>query len=243
MDVEYLSALLAGGMRPAFIFAMCDGHNPLGVSMSREKRERLVGLAREYRIPVIEDDVYGFLYHGDKSLPPLRALEAEWVFYLGSFSKILGPGLRAGWMIVPESLTSALSFLKDACDIDSCSIIQKAIAAYLDAGHLAPQLNTVRRRLRDRCGLMLDALKKYLPVVVRWSEPTSGIFIWVELPEEIDTSKLFTLAIEREQVAFVPGAVFSPHEYPRASNCLRLNFTNGPREHIVEGIKRLSRVL
>src|SRR5438876_2694463 len=104
MDLDAVEAYVGSKHRPAFIYAISDGHNPLGVSLSLEKRRRLVELARRYGVPILEDDAYGFLCYDGESLPPLRALESDWVFYIGSFSKILAPALRTGWLIVPESL-------------------------------------------------------------------------------------------------------------------------------------------
>lgn len=243
MDVEALAALLESGVNPAFIYTMSDGHNPLGTSMTLAKRERLVDLARRHRVPVIEDDVYGFLFYGDAPQPALRALDADWVFYLGSFSKMLGPSLRTGWMIVPEALMSRLSVIKDMSDIDTCTISQRAITVYLESGQFAGQLASVRCEYRERRDIMLRALETHFPPGTKFSVPGSGVFIWVELPGEVDTTELFRVAVEREQVAFFPGAGFCIEENRRASRCMRMNFTNCAREQIEDGIMRLARVI
>lgn len=243
IDVEALEALLESGVSPAFIYTMSDGHNPLGTSMSVAKRERLVALARRHRVPVVEDDVYGFLYYGDAPAPALRALDPDWVFYLGSFSKMLGPSLRTGWMVVPEALMSRLSVIKDMSDIDTCTISQRAIAVYLESGQFNAQLDSVRREYRARRDLMMRALEEHFPPGTRWSVPGSGVFIWVELPGEADTTELFRRAVEREQVAFFPGAGFCLEENRRASRSMRMNFTNCARDQIEEGIRRLARVI
>src|SRR5262245_21770377 len=109
MDVFAVESILGRGIRPAFIYVISDGHNPLSVNLSLQKRKHLAGLARKYRIPIIEDDAYGFLYYGDRYIPPIRAFEDQWVFYTGSFSKTLGPGLRSGWVVLPEPLIPKLS--------------------------------------------------------------------------------------------------------------------------------------
>jgi 2-aminoadipate transaminase len=108
MDVEAVESLLSSGARPAFIYAISDGHNPLAVSLSLEKRHALVELARKYEVPIVEDDAYGFLYYEEKPAAPMRALDDDWVFYVGSFSKILAPSLRVGWLVVPETLLTRL---------------------------------------------------------------------------------------------------------------------------------------
>jgi len=134
MDVDAVEALLAGGARPAFLYAITDGHNPLRVSLSLEKRHRLAALARRYRIPILEDDAYGFLYYGETPAPPLRSLDEEWVFYLGSFSKTLAPALRAGWVVVPASIAAQFSPLKHGADLDTPTLGHRVISAYLESG-------------------------------------------------------------------------------------------------------------
>lgn len=242
INLNEVEQLLMSGARPALIFAMSDGHNPLGISLSQRKRERLVELARRYRVPVIEDDVYGFLNYERTAIPPMRALDDRWVLYVGSFSKILGPGLRAGWLVVPEALIPRLSIVKDLSDIDSCTLTQRTISTYLQSDQLAGHLGAVRSEFQERRDLMLDALEKHMPVGAKWEKPSSGVFIWVRLPAGVDTAGLLKTAIERERVAFIPGKAFSFDESDRPSECLRLNFTYCRREQIEEGVMRLARV-
>ncbi len=242
INLDEVEQLLADGARPAFIFAMSDGHNPLGVSLSQEKRDRLALIARRHRVPVIEDDVYGLLNYDRESLPPIRALDDQWVFYVGSFSKILGPGLRAGWLVVPEHLVPRLSIVKDLSDIDSCTLTQRAIALYLGSDDFPRQLVAIRREFRERRDLMVRALTDYL-ACARWEVPASGLFIWLRLPSGVDTTELLKIAVERERVAFIPGKAFGFNESKYANECLRLNFTYCRRDQIEEGIRRLARVL
>jgi 2-aminoadipate transaminase len=243
INLDEAEQLLADGARPAFIFAMSEGHNPLGISLSQRKRERLVELARRYRVPVIEDDVYGFLNYAPHALPPMRALDEQWVFYVGSFSKILGPGLRAGWLVVPETLVPRLSIVKDLSDIDSCTLTQRAIASYLQTDHFTAQLAATRREFQARRDLMLRALATHMPSSAQWTPPTSGVFIWLRLAAEVDTAALLSAAVERERVAFIPGRAFTFNASAAANSSLRLNFTYCQREQIEEGIRRLARVL
>jgi 2-aminoadipate transaminase len=137
MDLDAVEAHLISGQRPAFMYAISDGHNPLGVSLSLEKRQRLVEIARRYGVPILEDDAYGFLCYDGEPLPPLRALEPDWVFYIGSFSKILAPALRVGWVILPEALVPVLSALKEGSDINTATFSQRTVAAYLEMGELS----------------------------------------------------------------------------------------------------------
>lgn len=243
MDVEAVEDLLRGGARPALIYTVTEGHNPLAVSLSREKRERLVELAEQYRVPIVEDDPYGFLYYGDTSIPPLRALNEQWVFYVGTFSKILAPALRVGWLIVPESLIPHLGIIKEASDIDMHTLNQRAISTYLDGGQLVEHTKMLRREYGQRRDAMCRALDKHFPAGTRWLKPTGGIFIWVELPGRVDTGELLKVAIETEQVAFIPGHAFSVNGDNAATNCMRLNFSHNSVERIEDGIERLARVL
>ncbi len=243
IDVDQVESLLVRGARPCLIYVVTEGHNPLGVSMSVEKRHRLVDLARTYGVPILEDDAYGFLYYGEKPEPPLRALDDKWVFYLGSFSKILAPALRAGWAIVPEELAPRLSMLKHAADLDTPSFSFRTISAYLEAGGMPQHLDKIRAEYRRRRDAMLSALDEHLPAEVRWNVPSSGMFVWVELPREMDATVLLRTAVATEQVAFSPGSVFASKEGGHASHCLRLSFASNPPQRIEEAIRRLGRVV
>jgi 2-aminoadipate transaminase len=243
MDVDAVEWLLKEGARPAFIYGMTEGHNPLGVSMSEEKRRRLVEVAKEYRVPIIEDDAYGFLYYENKPPPPMRALDESWVLYVGTFSKILGPALRVGWIVVPESLIPKLSVIKEASDIDTATLSQRAVCAYLEAGDVQSHLAMLRREYAARRDTMLRALEKYFPSNAHWQKPTSGLFIWVSLPEAVDATALLRVAIETERIAFIPGQAFGTAGGFQAISCLRLNFSNCPQEQIEDGIDRLARLI
>ena len=243
MDMDALEAVLACNTAPAFIYAMAEGHNPLGVSMSAAQRSRLVKLAQHYRVPLIEDDAYGFLSYDETPLPPLKALDDHWVYYIGSFSKILAPGLRVGWIVAPEELMFRLSAVKDALDLETTTFTQYSIAAYLDAGHLAPHLSAIRETYRARRDAMLQALRMHFPAEACWHKPASGLYVWVELPNGIDASELLKAAIETEHVAFIPGSSFCVPGSHCATSSLRLNFTNCSPARIEEGIMRLGRLV
>jgi 2-aminoadipate transaminase len=243
LDVDQVESLLARGARPCLLYAITEGHNPLGVSLSVEKRHRLIELARTYGIPILEDDAYGFLYYGDKPEPPLRALDDKWVFYLGSFSKILAPALRAGWAVVPEELASRMSMLKHAADLDTPSFSFRTISAYLETGGLPRHLEEIRAEYGRRRDAILRAMAKHFPPEVRWNRPSSGMFVWVELPREMNATALLRAAVETEQVAFSPGAVFASRDGGHANHCLRLSFANNSPLRLEEGIRRLGQVI
>ena len=243
INIEELEMMLNHGVRPNLIYAISDGHNPLGVSLPRWKRERLVELARTYRVPIIEDDAYGLLQYDEEQIPPLRALDDEWVLYVGSFSKILAPALRAGWVVVPERLIRPLSIVKEATDIDTATFAQRVVSCYLDGGHLPTHLARVHEEYRTRRDTMHRALLDYFPVDARWTKPRSGVFFWVEIPELTDAGELMQHAIDTEQVAFIPGHAFAVRPNWFRPQSLRLNFTQCSSGVIQEGVARLGRAL
>ncbi|WP_163866926.1 PLP-dependent aminotransferase family protein [Myxococcus eversor] len=244
LDLEGMASLLKSGERPAFLYTMSDGHNPLGTSLAMAERERLVELAREYRMPIIEDDAYGFLhYEQGGALPPLRSLDAQWVYYVGSFSKILAPALRVGWVVVPESMVFRLATVKESSDIDTATFTQRMVLAFLESGRLDAHLDRLRGEYRLRRDTLLRALEEHLPEGASWTKPTSGMFVWVELPERFDTTVLLARALETQQVAFLPGQAFAVSGGRSASHGLRLNFSHCEPARIQEAVRRLGTVL
>ena len=225
------------------IYAISDGHNPVAVCLSQEKRIRLVELARHFGVPILEDDAYGLLSYSSNPIPPMRALDADWVFYLGSFSKILAPALRVGWIVVPEDLIAKLAVIKEATDINTSTFSQRLIAAYLETGAFPRHLALLLHEYRTRRDAMDAALRISLPPTARWRRPDSGLFIWLELPQDCDASRLLEVAVTTANVAFVPGQAFSVGEHQRAAHCIRLSFSNCAPDQIAEGIARLGQVI
>jgi 2-aminoadipate transaminase len=242
MDVDAVEQHLSSGVRVSFIYSITDGHNPLSVRLHPSKRERLVELAAQYRVPIIEDDAYGFLCY-ENPLPPLRALSEHWVFYVGSFSKILAPALRVGWLVVPEELILPLSVIKESTDIDAAPLSQRIINAYLDTGGLPAQIETLRTQYGLKRDVMMRALAENFPDAARWTKPDCGFFVLVELPPALDVDELFRRAIEDEHVAFIPGHAFSVNNTRSRTSSIRLNFSHPTTARIEEGIPRLARVL
>jgi 2-aminoadipate transaminase len=242
MDVDAVEQHLKRGARPSFIYSITDGHNPLSVRLHPSKRERLVELAEQYRVPVIEDDAYGFLCY-ENPLPPLRALSDVSVFYVGSFSKILAPALRVGWLVVPEELILPLSVIKESTDIDAAPLSQRIVNAYLDTGQLPAQIQMLRTQYGLRRDTMMRALAQNFPDAARWTKPDCGFFVWVDLPPGVDVDELFQRALEDEHVAFIPGHAFSVNNKRSSTAGIRLNFSHPSTAQIEEGIPRLARVL
>ncbi len=243
VNICAVEAQLVRGVRPAFIYVVTDGHNPLGISLSQAARNRLVELARRFHVPIIEDDVFGFLNYDGPALPPMRTLDEEWVFYIGSFSKVISPTLRIGWIVAPDAFRPAVSYLKQASDLDAATLAQLTVSTYLDTGEMPAHLANLRREYGIRRDAMLRALEAHFPPEARWKRPSSGMFIWVELPREINTVELLRRAVETERVAFMPGEFFGIGGSGGARNGLRLNFTHCAPEQIQDGVRRLANVL
>ncbi|HJP94908.1 MAG TPA: PLP-dependent aminotransferase family protein [Pyrinomonadaceae bacterium] len=243
IDVEAVERTLLQ-TQPAFIYVIADGQNPMGVSMSPEKRRRLAELANAYGVPIVEDDAYGFIYYKKgRCEPPLRAFNDSWVFYIGTFSKILAPALRTGWIVAPEELIPKLAIIKEATDINTCTLNQRAISAYLDEADLPARIEKLQRVYRERRDAMLEALVKHFPPGSCWREPSSGFFVWVELPEPVDMRVLVKTAIETEGVGFIPGQAFAVKQTSARSTSMRLNFSNNDPAKLNEAIARLSRAV
>jgi 2-aminoadipate transaminase len=241
IDVDAVEAFLESGDQPAFLYLIPEGHNPTGSSLSLEKRQRLVEIARTWGLPLVEDDAYGMLTYDGVEAPPLLALDRRWVFYLGSFSKILVPGLRVGWVVAPAELVSSLSSLKHAADLDTTNLNQHLLASYLDSGEIGHHLELLRQEYRLRRDTMLAALERSMPRGMKWSRPSAGFFVWAELPGDLDAVSVLKTAVAQAQVAFSPGMAFSA---PGVSDhCMRLSFAGMPPERIEEGISRLGQVI
>lgn len=243
IDVDAVEERLRSGERPAFLYAMSDAHNPLGVSLAQRQRERLAALAREYRMPIIEDDAYGFLQYEEQALAPIRGHEDRWVFYVGSFSKILAPALRVGWLVVPREMIPRLATMKESSDIDTTTFTMRMINAFLASGQFEPHLERLRNAYRERRDAMLRALEAHMPRGTVWTRPAAGMFVWVELPEGADTLKLLAKSLELEKVAYLPGQAFSVPGGRSSSHGMRLNFSNCEPARIEEAVARLGRVL
>ena len=247
IDLDAVEERLEAGSRPAFLYLIPAGHNPLGVTLDLDQRRRLVELSRRFGIPLLEDDAYGFLHHRDETLPALRSFDDQWVFYMGTLSKVMAPALRIGWMVIPEEMVPTVSYLKHGNDVDSSTYAQYLVADYLENVELDDRLRAVRTTYQQRRDTTLAALERHMPPGIRWNRPESGMYLWLELPESIDTMELLTTAVETEKVAFSPGCAFvapgqDGRSRHRAHHCLRLCFANFEAAEIEEGIARLGRV-
>jgi 2-aminoadipate transaminase len=245
MRVDLLEATLdrlaADGRVPKFIYTVPSFQNPAGVTLSLERRHALVRLARERELLVLEDNPYGLLRYEGDPLPTLYSLDGgEYVIYLGTFSKILSPGLRLGWTAAPRPVLEKLNLGKQAADLCSAPFTQYFVAAYFAERDWRTYLDTLVERYRRRRDAMLDALAEHLPPEAEWTRPAGGLFIWARLPDYIDTTDLLARAL-REHVAFVPGR--AAYLDGRGGSELRLNFSGVGVADIREGIRRIGKVV
>ncbi len=242
IDVDHVEYLLKLTGQVRAIIEVPDFHNPLGVSIAAEHRPRLVELAHRFRTPIIEDDPYGLLRYEGANIPPLLARDVNGgIIYLGSFSKILAPGLRLGWVVAPQAALGKLTVIKESQDLETSQLTQRAVTEFIQRGLLDTHLEKLKVAYAVRRKTMLDALEREFPRAAKWSKPKGGIFIWVTLPDHINTWDLLPRAVEQEKIAFVPGFAFGIQGGGQSS--LRLNFSNAAPEMIEEGIKRLGKIM
>jgi 2-aminoadipate transaminase len=238
---ETLDRLARDGRRPKFIYTVPSFQNPAGVTMSQPRRRRLVEVAHEREILVLEDNPYGLLrYEGDPPTPLLSLDGGVYVMYLGTFSKILSPGIRLGWVVAPPPVLEKINLGKQGTDLCTSTLSQLMVQAYFEESRWRDYVESLTEVYRARRDTMLDALADHFPRQAEWTRPTGGLFIWVTLPDFIDTTDLLARAL-RDNVAFVPGeAAFLDG---RGRNAMRLNFSGSDEAAIREGIRRIGEVV
>jgi 2-aminoadipate transaminase len=239
---EALERLEHQKRRPKFIYTVPTFQNPAGVTLCEPRRKRLVEIAREKELLVLEDNPYGLLRYEGEPVPPLYALDGgEYVLYLGTFSKILSPGIRLGWLVAPDPVLAKVKLGKQATDLCTSSLTQEFVNVYFEEERWRHYIRDLSGLYRERRDAMLDALAEYFPPEAEWTRPAGGLFIWATLPEFIDTSDLLAKAIREEQVAFVPGA--AAYVDGRGESSMRLNFSGADSDAIREGVKRIGKVV
>jgi 2-aminoadipate transaminase len=236
---EVLDRLAAEGRSPKLLYTIPSFHNPGGVTMSLERRERLVRLAHERELLIVEDNPYGQIRFEGEPLPTLWELDdgAGWVIYLSTFSKILAPGVRVGWVAAPAAVLRKMNLGKQAADLCSSTVSQRFVLEYLrryDWRDYVARLNVIYRSRRDA---MLRALEEEMPPEATWTRPAGGLFVWATLPDYLDTTNLLASAVDKHEVAFVPGR--GAFLDGRGGNAMRLNFSGVPEPMISEGVRRL----
>ncbi|WP_394366975.1 aminotransferase-like domain-containing protein [Paeniglutamicibacter gangotriensis] len=237
---QRITELRGEGARIKFLYTIPNFNNPSGITLAAERRAQIAEICIAENILILEDNPYGMLRYSGEPIAPLYAQYPENVIYMGSFSKIMAPGLRIGWAVVPAHLFRRFYLAAEAVTLCPATFNQMLITKYLDGHDWRGQIATYRELYAARCAAMLDALDEHMPAGVHYTRPEGGFFIWVTLPEGIDSYTLLAKGIEAG-VVFIPGAAFSPDDAP--SHRLRLAFSAVPEDKIREGVKRLAPVL
>ena len=242
MDPDLLAAKLhllqMHGKHPEILYLIPNFQNPAGVTITEERRREILEIAREYDMIVIEDSPYSDLRYSGEQVPSMKSMDTDGrVIYLGTFSKILAPGFRVAWCIAEKDLLNKLTIVKQAADLCTNTFGQYIASEYVTRGYLDEHVEVIKTLYMNKRDLMLAAMEKHFPAEAKWTKPDGGMFIWVTLPEYIDTKNMFPRAIDNN-VAYVNGAAFfADHS---GKNTMRLNFTYATHEQIDIGIKRLA---
>ncbi len=224
---------------PKLIYVVSTYQNPSGKTMSLERRHKLVEIATRYNIPIVDDDPYSELRFNGDPITSLKALGGDIVITLGTFSKLLAPGLRIGWINGPKEVMPLFERVKQVSDLHANTFAQYMVYDYLDRGLLEGHIDDIRADYSVKRDLMIKAIEEHFPSSITTTQPEGGLYLWCELPEGSDAHELLEYAVE-EKVTYVIGQAFHPDG--GGKNTFRLNFSNANHETIVEGIKRLGRM-
>ena len=241
MIMEELEKVLATTENVKMIYVIPDFQNPSGRTWPLERRKQFMDIINKYEIPVVEDNPYGELRFEGEYLPALKSMDTKGlVVFLGTFSKILAPGYRLGWVCADDEILAKYNFMEQAASLQASTIGQMETSKWIDMFDLDAHVNTIRECYKKRRAVMLDTLAKELPAPCTFTRPDGGLFAWVVLPDYMDAKELQMKCLEKK-VAFVPGGSFFPnggHE-----NTLRLNYSCMPEEKIVQGITALCQTI
>ncbi len=233
VDTESLQRTLKDDIK--LFYAVTSFQNPTGITYSKNKRKEIAEILESHNIIFVEDNPYGDIRFMGEDLAPVKFYIPDSVLF-GSFSKIISPGMRLGWMVAPEEMMDKLIIAKQASDLHSNYFAQRVVYQYLQDNNVENHIQKIRKIYKTQRDLMVDVIESQFPPEVKYTKPEGGMFLWVTLPNDISSLELFELALD-EKVAFVPGEAFYVNN-PQL-NTLRLNFSNSNPEKITEGIKRL----
>ena len=237
---ETLKEIGKGNPRLKFIYTIPNFQNPGGVTMSDERRKKLIELVQEYQVMLIEDDPYGRLRYEGGHQVPLKAMDSR-VVYLGTISKTMAPGLRVGWIVAPQHVLAKINLVKQGTDLCCSSFDQAVVEHYFTDTNWQKVLQGFIKVYDERRKAMLDALEEFFPEEATWTHPEGGFFLWVTLPEYVDTGSMLAEALEAG-VTYVPGDSFYP-DGKQGKNSMRINFSYESPENIREAIRRLAEVI
>ncbi|GLH95244.1 aminotransferase-like domain-containing protein [Phytohabitans aurantiacus] len=237
---QAIAEVARSGRRAKFLYTIPTFQNPAGVTLTEERRERVLDICERAGLLVIEDDPYGQLSFDGEAPAPLRSRRRDGVFYLSTFSKTFAPGLRVGWILAPHAVREKLVIASEAQILCPSAYAQAAVTTYLSSMPWREQLKTYREVYRERRDALLAALTDYMPAGTTWTEPQGGLFVWATLPEGLDSKAMMPRAIAA-RVAYVPGTGF--YADGTGTGNMRLNFSFPPPERIREGVRRLASVM
>ncbi len=238
---EKIKELIKQDMSVKFIYTIPTFQNPAGTVMPESRRKKLIDIAHEYNLVIIEDDPYGKLRYDIPPIKPIKAFDDEdRVIYLSTFSKILAPGLRLAWIIAPEDVMRKLALCKQAQDLCTAPFSQYIAHEFIKSGSLDLHIMKICEMYKPKRDIMMDAMKKYFPEGYICNRPKGGMFAWVTLPEQIDTEAMFLDAF-KEKVAYVHGKAFCVDG--GGSSSMRLNFSYSTNEQLDTGMRRLGTVI
>ncbi len=239
-----IQKLIAENKKIKFIYTIPEFQNPTGVTMSKEKRERLIEIAELYDIPILEDNPYGELRYCGERIDSIfeiaRSQDKNIVTSVKSFSKVLGPGMRSAYMMGDEIIIAKVALWLQKIIVSSDCVTQRVVARLLEKDMLKTQIQKISDIYQPSLDAMLNALEKYMPKTLKWTKPQGGMFIWITLPEGMSGDELFEEA-KAEKVCFIPGSKFYPKGQEKY-NAIRLNFTFADPDTIEEGVKRLAKL-
>lgn len=241
MIAEELEKILEKNDRVKFIYVIPDFQNPTGITWSLERRKKFMEVINKHEIPVIEDNPYGELRYEGEFLPSLKSFDTKGlVIYLGTFSKIFCPGYRLGWVCASKEILRKFITCKENSDLQTSTIGQRELSKYIDDYDLDEHVEKIKATYKKRRDLMLSCMKDEFPEGVSFTNPSGGLFTWVKLPEKLNAQELMEKCV-KNNVAYVPGGFFFPSG--NKENYFRLNYSSCKEDKIVEGIKRLGKVL
>jgi len=242
LNIDELEQTLKENSNIKLIYTIATFQNPSGITMSLDKRKKLLELADKYNVYILEDNPYGDLRFKGEDVPTIKSMDANGrVIYVGSFSKILSPGLRLGWVVAPAEIIQKVVVVKQVNDVHTNVFSQMLAAEYMKKYCIDEHIEKIRELYGRRCGFMLECMDQYFPDYCTYTRPEGGLFIWCTLPEGIDTIELSRRAVEKK-VAFVPGSTCMVDQN-KVCNSFRLNYSTMSEEKIEEGIKILGEVL
>jgi DNA-binding transcriptional MocR family regulator len=237
---EAIEVTRAAGRTIKFLYTIPNYHNPAGVSLAPARRPEILEICREADLLILEDNPYGLLGFDEQPHRALRADEAERVVYLGSFSKTFAPGFRVGWALAPHAVREKLVLAQESATLCPPTFSQLAVSSYLRDCDWMGQIKQFREMYRERRDALLDALEDHMPPGATWTRPDGGFYVWLTLPEGLDSKSMLPRAVT-ERVAYVPGTAFYADGF--GSRCMRLSYCYPPPDRIREGVRRLAGVI